>query len=298
MHSGCSRGFLSDMELIDAHNHVNFNAYKDDADNVIQRSLDAGVGMFAVGSQSSTSERAVAYAEKYDGVWAVIGLHPIHLFETDIDEAEVRFKSREESFDADFYRALAKSSTKVVAIGECGIDYYHVPDGLDMETFKSVQGDAFRSQIDLALELDLPVMVHCRDAHGDLADTLDEFRTAGKDVRGQIHCFTGTVAEAKRYLDIGMYISFTGIITFAPKKAEIEKGETLLDVVKAVPLDRIIVETDAPYLAPAPHRGKWPNQPEWVRHVAERVAELKGVPYEEVASATLENTKRLYGLDS
>lgn len=228
----------------------------------------------------------------------MIGLHPIHLFETDVDEEEIKFKSREESFDVDRYRSLAKSSSKVVAIGECGIDYYHVPDGLDIEQFKSVQADAFRAQVRLALELDLPVMVHCRDAHKDLADILDEFDAEGAKVRGQIHCFTGTVAEAQRYLDLGMHISFTGIITFPPKKGDIEKGETLLDVVKAVPLDRIIVETDAPYLAPVPYRGKWPNQPEWVRHVAEKVAEVKSVSYEEVASATLENTKRLYRLDS
>ena len=283
------------MELIDAHSHVNFNAYKDDANEVIQRSLDAGVGMFAVGSQSSTSERAIAYAEKYKGVWAVIGLHPIHLFEQVVDEEEIKFKSREEVFDVAKYRALAQSSDEVVAIGECGLDYYRLPDGVDVDIFKKVQADAFRAQIDLALELHLPIMVHCRNAHDDLADILEEYKGEGKYVSGQIHCFTGTVAEAKRYVDLGMYISFTGIITLPIKKLTLDTGETLLDVVKEVPLDRIIVETDAPYLSPVPNRGKR-NEPAWVRHVAEKVAEVKGLTYEEVALATLTNTKILYGL--
>jgi len=157
------------MKLIDTHSHINFNAYRDDADDVIGRALDSDVSMFAVGSQITTSERAVEYAKRYDDIWAVIGLHPIHLFEQEVDEDEIKFKSREEAFDAARYRALARSSDKVVAIGECGLDYYRIPDGIDESIFKNVQKNAFRAQIDLALELDLPIMVHCRDAHDDSA---------------------------------------------------------------------------------------------------------------------------------
>lgn len=284
------------MKLIDTHSHINFNAYRNDADEVIRRALDSGIGMFAVGSQITTSERAVEYAKRYDDIWAVIGLHPIHLFEQEVDEEEIKFKSREETFDAARYEALARSSDKVVAIGECGLDYYRMPAGIDESIFRTVQKNAFRAQVDLALKLDLPIMVHCRDAHDDLADILEEYKGGERKVSGQIHCFTGTVAEAMRYITLGMYISFTGIITFPVKNLTLETGETLLDVVKEVPLDRIIVETDAPYLSPVPNRGKR-NEPAWVRHIAEKVAEVKGLTFDDVAKATLKNTKDLYGLD-
>lgn len=283
----------SGLRLIDAHCHVNFNAYKEDADDVIRRSLEQGVGMFAVGSQRSTSERAVAYADANDGVWAVIGLHPIHLHEHYVDEDEVQFRSREESFDRDAYARLARSSSKVVGIGECGLDYYHLPEGVDPEEMKERQRNAFREQIDLALDLDLPLMVHCRDAHDDVAAILEGYAADGRPVRGDIHCFTGTVDEARRYLALGLFISFTGIITFPPKRAEKERGETLQDVVAAVPLDRILVETDAPYLSPVPYRGKR-NEPLYVTHVADKIAEIKGDAPDAVRRQTLSNTRSLF----
>lgn len=284
-----------DLSLIDCHSHVNFNAYKDDANEVVRRSLDAGIGMLAVGSQFSTSERAVATAEKYDDVWAVIGLHPIHLFAQEVDEEEDSFLTRAETFDPARYRALAASSKKVVAIGECGLDYYRVPDNVTLEVLKQHQQETLRLQFDLALELGLPVMIHCREAHADVAALLEEYSRAGKPLRGDIHCFTGTWAEAERYLALGFFLSFTGIITFPPKAAEKTKGETLQDVVAKVPLERLLVETDAPYLAPVPYRGKR-NEPAYVRHVAEKVAELKGLTFDEVAAQTLKNSRKLFGI--
>jgi TatD DNase family protein len=283
------------IRLIDAHSHINFNAYKDDAPEVIARAEGQGIAMLAVGSQITTSERAVDYAEKHDRIWAVVGLHPTHLFDQHIDDDEISYKSRNEEFDPARYGDLARGSKKVVAIGECGLDYYRMPPDIEPEKVKAKQAVTFRGHLDLALELELPVMVHCRDAHDDLADILEEYRRAGKKVRGDIHCFTGTWAEAERYLKLDFYISFTGVITYPPNAAQKAKSETLQDVVKKVPLERMLVETDAPYLAPVPYRGKR-NEPAYVRHVAEKIAELKGIPLAEVERQTLKNTCDLFGI--
>lgn len=293
------------LRLIDVHCHINFSAYKDDADEVIRRSLEQGIGMFAVGSQSTTSRRAVEYADRYDGVWAIIGLHPIHLFEQDVDEVEeggedARFRSRAEAFDPDFYRALIRSSGKVVGIGECGLDYYHVPTGVDPDEFRRRQDAAFRAQIDLALEFDLPIMIHSRDAadgstdvHGDIKAILTEYRDAGRAVKGDVHCFSGTAQDMRDYIDLGLYVSFTGNLTYKPRKADIEKGETLQDIARETQLDRILAETDAPYLTPVPHRGER-NEPSFVRHVADKLAELKGIEKAEVYARLMENTRGLF----
>lgn len=281
------------VRLIDAHSHINFNAYKDDAEQVIARAEAAGIGMLAVGSQITTSERAVEYAEKHERIWAVVGLHPTHLFEQYVDDDEISYKSRNEAFDPERYGALAMGSRKVVGIGECGLDYYRAPEGVPHEEVRARQERTFRQHLDLASELGLPVMVHCRDAHDDLAAILESYAASGKKVRGDIHCFTGTWAEAERYLKLGFYISFTGIITFPPKRSG---GETLQDVVKKIPLERMLVETDAPYLAPVPYRGKR-NEPAYVRHVAAKVAELKGLPVDEVERQTLKNTRELFSIE-
>lgn len=283
------------LKRIDAHSHVNFNAYKDDAEEVIARALADGTGMLAVGSQITTSARAVEYAESHDGIWAVVGLHPTHLFEHFVDDGEISYKSRKETFDPDVYRSLIKRSPKVIGIGECGLDYYRAPKNVPREEMRRRQEQAFRGHLDLAIELGLPIMMHCRDAHGDLAAILESYAAAGRRVRGDIHCFTGTWAEAERYLNLGLYISFTGIITFPPTAAQKAKGETLQDVVRKVPLERMLIETDAPYLAPVPHRGKR-NEPSYVRHVGETAAALKGLPVEEVEARTLKNTIDLFGL--
>src|SRR5688572_16917504 len=208
-----------DLRRIDAHAHVNFNAYKDDAEDVIRRANDDGTGMLVVGSQFSTSERAIDYAETHDAMWAVVGLHPSHLFSLHVDEAEVAYDSRQEAFDPATYRALAEKSKKVVGIGECGLDYYRIPESIDPAIAKERQESVFRQHLDLAHALTLPVMIHCRDAHADVCRILEEYRTEGRQIRGDVHCFTGTLAEADRYLNLGFYVSFTGIVTFPPKSA-------------------------------------------------------------------------------
>jgi TatD DNase family protein len=284
------------MKLLDAHSHINFRAY-DDAEEVIARANAAGIGMMAVGSQYATSESAVAMAERHDDMWAVVGLHPTNLVSSHEDENELSpGTERERAFDPEKYRTLAKSSKKVVAIGECGLDYFHTDiPGITLDELKSRQKEAFCAHLDLALELSLPVMIHCREAHDDLADILEEYDRAGKRLRGNIHCFTGSWKEAQRYLALDMCISFTGVITFKPKKAEVERGETLQDVVKLVPLDKLLVETDCPYLAPEPYRGKR-NEPAYVQYIAAKVGELKGIDIAEVERQTLANAKKLFGI--
>jgi TatD DNase family protein len=291
------------MKLIDTHCHVHFNAYKEDSDQVIQRSLDAGVLMITVGTQTDTSRRAVEVANKYDGVWAAIGLHPNHLCEQEfMDPSEVEeiatVKTRCEKFDPNVYRELAKDP-KVVAIGEFGLDYFHLPEQLDRDQLIKDQKESMHAHLDLADELDLPVIIHSRDSHDDQIELLKEYTGAGKLARrGVIHCYTGTLEQAEKYFDLGFMVSFTGIITFPPRRSEISAGVELTEiqeVVKQVPLDKIMIETDAPYLSPVPQRGKR-NEPAFVKHVAEKIAELKGISLEEVVETTNNNAQRLFDI--
>src|SRR3989339_1230820 len=288
--------------LIDSHCHVQFRAYREDRDDVIRRSLAEGIHMIAVGTQSSTSKAAVETAEAYDGVWACIGLHPSHTCEQEfVDENEEEtngpggpIKTRCEVFDADFYRTLAQSP-KVVAIGECGFDLYHLPEQLTKEEVVSHQEAALRGQMDLADVLNLPLVIHSRNAHVEQYELLKEYVEAGKlQRRGVIHCFTGTLEEAEAYLGIGFLLSFTGIMTFPPRKGEGEISP-IQKVIQALPLESILVETDAPYLAPVPVRGQR-NEPRHVVHVAAKIAELKGMTTEEIAEITSENAKRFFGI--
>lgn len=279
--------------LIDVHCHINFNAFKDDADALIKDSLEQGIYMVAPGSQAKTSERAVWYAHKYESVYAAVGLHPIHLFDQMIDEEEVSFVAKAEEFDADFYKQLAQNK-KVVAIGECGLDYYRTNDAIPLDVLKKKQEEVFRLHCDLAYELNLPIMIHCRDAHADILRILNDYKSAGKILRGNIHCFTGTWDEAQQYLALDFYVSFTGVVTFPKKKTDLPT-ETLTDIATKIPLHRILVETDAPYLSPIPFRGKR-NQPQYVRHIAEHIALARNLSFNDFAQATVENSRRLFGI--
>ncbi|MBI5370197.1 TatD family hydrolase [Candidatus Uhrbacteria bacterium] len=292
--------------LIDTHCHVHFNAYKDDMDAVIRRTLDKGVFMITVGTQRDTSANGLKVAELYDGLWASVGLHPNHLTRQefwDDDElppqaqATPLIKTRAEVFDPAYYLKLAQHP-KCVAIGECGLDYYRIPEGVDREDVKRVQEAAVRGQFDVATQANLPVIVHCRDAHATQADLIEEFVKEGKLARrGVVHCFTGTIEEAQRYLNLGFYISFTGIITFPARKGEADGDglSALHRVVREMPLERMLIETDAPYLTPIPHRGER-NEPWYVEFVAQKVAELKGISFDKVAEQTTENARKLFGI--
>ncbi len=281
--------------LVDTHAHLNFNAYKNDADEVIRRSLDEGVRMINVGSNFETSKRAVEIANKYDkGIYAAVGLHPIHL-ETGLvkiknDKEEIEVKTKEENFDYEKYRELARNK-KVVAIGEAGLDYWYKPKTkIKLQLFKEKQRLGLCQQLDLAKELNLPVILHCRMAHSDLIEILSEKRKVKSEkLKGVIHCFSGTWEEAKKYLEMGFYLGFNGIIF-----KEIE-GINFEEIIKRTSLDKILIETDCPYLTP-PQMGEKRNEPLFVKYIAQGIAKIKEMDFEEIAKATTQNAKELFKL--
>jgi TatD DNase family protein len=285
--------------LIDTHAHLNFNAFKDDIEEVIRRCSDAEVGVINVGSQYSTSKRAVEMAEKYEDMWACIGLHPSHLSEHEFEDGEGgKIKSAVEKFDQEKYIQLAKSK-KVVAIGEIGLDYYSEKSKIknqneklqfknkNLEEEKILQKQTFIQEIELAIELDLPVMVHCREAYKDLLEILvEQNKKYGKKLRGVIHSYLGRLSYAQEFIKMDFSIAFNGIITYA---RDYDK------VIKNINLKYILIETDCPWLTPVPHRGER-NEPAYVRYVAEKIAEIKGISFDEVAKATVENAKKIFNI--
>jgi len=285
-------------QLIDIHGHIQFSAFKDDADEVIQRAINSGVYIIAPSSQLSTSKRAILYAEKYPGkVFAAVGLHPIHLKPAKFDPSEGEapaFETHGDQFDEKIWRLLAEHE-KVVALGEVGLDYI---DRLELsEKDRDIQEETFRKEIELALSVNKPIIQHCRsglvagnprDAHDDALRIIAncQLPTTNYPLRGVAHCYSGNVEQAKQYLDLGFYLSFTGLITF---------NNSWDEVIKMAPLERLMVETDCPYMTPVPHRGKR-NEPSFVRYMAEKIAELKGLPFEKVAEQTTENARKLFEL--
>lgn len=276
--------------MIDTHAHAHFNAYKDDMEEVIRRSLDKGAIINLVGTQADTSKKAVEVANKYDGVYASVGLHPEHLFSKHVDEEETSFISREENFDYEYYKKLAMNP-KVIGIGECGLDFYRIPEGLTKEAMLPKQRETFLLQIKLARELNLPMVIHCREAHPELIEVLRS--NVAEGIRGTIHCYTSNWANAQVYLSMGFYIGFTGVITFPPLKKNPQAQADLLEVVQKMPLDRILLETDCPYLAPIPYRGKR-GEPWMIEAIAQRIAELRGISFADVIEATNKNAQRLF----
>lgn len=276
--------------FIDTHCHTNFAAFKDDAVEVIKRTLADDVWLVNVGTHFETSRRAVEIAEQYsDGVYAAVGLHPIHLFTHHVDEEETSFQARGEEFNLASYKDLVLRSTKVVAIGEFGLDYYRMPKEEDPQQVKTVQEEVVKQHLILAKAVDKPLMLHVRssqgsqDAYEDLLRILDSH--AG-DLIGIIHSFTGDVATAQEFVKRSFYIGLNGIITF-DKTGRSEK------VVKNTPLEMMVLETDAPYLTPEPRRGQR-NEPAYVKFVAEKIAEIKGIKTEKVEEQTTANARKLF----
>jgi len=270
------------MKFFDCHTHMNFVAYNSDREETILRAKDAGVGMNVVGTQFDTSKAAVALAEQYDNVYATIGLHPIHTSKSYHDEKELgeggkEFTSRGEVFDTAAYAELGKSP-RVIAVGECGLDYFRLE-----EKTKEVQKEAFVQQIELANTLGKPLMLHIRNAYDDALEVLK----AHAKVKGDVHFFAGDWAIAKKFLDFGFTLSFTGVITFTHDYDE---------VIKNTPLDMLLSETDAPYVTPAPHRGKR-NEPVYVELVVRKIAEIHGEDFDEVSTQIMSNARRVFGLD-
>ena len=278
--------------ITDTHSHLNFKAYDSDREEVIKRNQQNGVVCIDVGTKYETSKNAVELAEKNEGMYAAIGMHPIHI-KTDLmklrmDEDEGDFAPLGEEFDADKYRQLVlddrkaegpERSRRIVAIGEIGLDYYYRPKGTaKKEKFKEKQREVFKAQLEMAEELDLPVIVHCRMAHQEVLEILAKHK-----VKGTIHCFTGSLEEAQKYLDLGFYLGINGIIF----KFDID------EVIKKTSLNKILVETDCPYLTPTPEGDKR-NEPIFIKHVVQKIADLKGVSFEEVTEATTQNAKKLF----
>lgn len=288
--------------LIDTHAHVNFNAYKNNAEEVIHRSLENDVWLINVGTKYETSKRAVEIAQKYEkGVYAAIGLHPIHLLaKVKIDPEEIESSAREEEFDYEKYKKIAQNS-KVVAIGEIGLDYYYKPKTKrKLELFKEKQKEVLEKQLKLAKELNLPVIFHCRMAHHDLIQTIKQFNNF--TIKGVIHCFTGNWEQAEKYLEMGFYLGFNGLIfkmevaetpSHLPPRAT-SSHSVFDEIIRKTPLEKILIETDCPYLTPPPMEGR--NEPIYVRYVAEKIAKVKKLNYEKIARITTENAKRLFNL--
>lgn len=269
------------MRYFDAHTHVQFVAFKDDVAEVIGRAKEKEVGMNIVGTQYDTSSAAVTLATQYDDVYATIGLHPIHTSKSFHDEKELgegskEFTSRGEQFDHTKYEILARSP-KVIAIGECGLDYYRLD-----ETTKKIQIENFVTQIEMANKMQKPLMLHIRQAYDDALELL----RAHAKVEGDVHFFAGSWETAKQFLDLGFVLSFTGVITFTHDYDE---------VVKNTPIDMILTETDAPYVTPVPYRGKR-NEPMYIPEIVKKVAELKSLDVEEVREHILANVRKVFTL--
>lgn len=269
------------MKYFDAHTHVNFIAYNDDREATILRAKAAGVAMNVVGTQKDTSADAIALAERYDNVYATIGLHPIHTSKSyhdvkELGEGGKEFTSRGEVFDMATYEALGRHP-RVIAIGECGLDYFR-----SEERTKETQREAFIEHIELANTLGKPLMLHIRNAYEDALEILK----AHTKVRGDVHFFAGDWNIAKQFLDLGFTLSFTGVVTFTHDYDE---------VIKSAPLDMLLSETDAPYVTPVPYRGKR-NEPAYVVEVVRAIAAIRGEDEKKVASAVFENACRVFKL--
>lgn len=280
-------------KYIDIHCHVNFKIFDADRDDVIERALNGDTWIINVGTQADTSRKSVELALKYkEGVYAVVGLHPIHTSPSFHDEQELgeggeEFTSRGEIFNKNIYREFLKDP-KVVAIGECGLDYYHLS-----EDSIEKQKKAFIEQVELAEEMQKPLMIHCRDAAKSgtgraFDDLLQILKNNNLSIPFVSHSFVRDLTLAKELLALGSYFSFNGISTF-------KNTDDYASVIKFLPLNRILTETDAPYLAPVPHRGKR-NEPVFVREVVKKIAEVKGLPEDEVAAALVANARRVFGI--
>ncbi|MDA8235771.1 MAG: TatD family hydrolase [Clostridia bacterium] len=253
--------------LFDTHAHLDDKKYNQDRQEMLARAREAGAELIVnVGYDLPSSQRSVQLARENDFIYAAVGFHP-----HDAKEAN------QEALDE--LRKLA-GEAKVVALGEMGLDYFR-----DLSP-RDVQKRVFREQISLAKELKLPIIIHDRDAHGDVMNILKE--EGAWEVGGILHCFSGSWEMAKECINLGFYISFAGPVTF-------HNAARLQEVAAKVPTEWMLIETDAPYLTPEPHRGKR-NESGYVAHVAAKIAEIKGLSYEEVAAITMENGKKVFGL--
>ena len=273
---------MEQIKYIDTHAHLNLSQFSEDRDEVYKKCEEEGVGMNNIGTGKVDSKLAVELAHRYMNAWAIIGLHPINV---DVGKDNARGDQiLEVGFDYDYYKTLAEDDS-TVGIGECGFDYCHNSD----DTYEQ-QREVFRAQVALANEVGKPLMLHLRNAMDgkgrDAYDDALEILKSEAKVLGNAHFYAGTIEQAKKLFDLGYTISFTGVITFAKPYEEL---------VKCAPLDMIHGETDCPYVAPVPHRGKR-CEPWMVQEVYKTIASIKGDDEAKVREQLLKNAQRLYNL--
>ena len=257
--------------LIDTHAHLTSSRFTNKVDRLLERAAQSGVQkVISIACDLGDSLEVTALARKYQNVYPTVGIHPCYVHEVDEPEWMKQLEH------------LAQDKTPV-AIGEIGLDYYHSPpDGFSTDGWRTLQAEYFSGQLDLARKLDLPVVVHQRESGDDVLEILQDF----PEVKAVLHCFTGTLKQAEIALNMGHSLSFTGVVTY-PKASDVR------EIVKIVPDDRFMVETDSPYLAPVPYRGK-SNEPGFVIHTAEKIAEIREISFEECAGLTTKNALRFF----
>jgi TatD DNase family protein len=255
--------------LFDSHAHLNDERFDEDRDELIKSLREKNVDLVVnPGADIETSKSAVELSNKYDFIYAAVGVHPHDV--SDLDDSAI-----------ETLREMATKNNKVVAIGEIGLDYYydHSP--------REAQKEWFKKQILLANELKLPIIIHDRDAHADTFDIIREYKS--DEIGCVLHCYSGSVELAREYIKMGCYISIPGTVTF-------KNSRKVREVAREIPLNKLFIETDSPYMAPEPHRGKR-NDPSLVAFVADKIAQEKGISYEEVCEKTKENAKIFFGIE-
>jgi len=279
---------------VDTHSHLNFREFKDDLARVIKRAKVAGVTkIIVVGSDINNSKKSINLAQKYNNLFATVGIHPTHIkggwglitrdgmLPSILVEDYDTENGQSKTIPLSYLKRLL-NNPRAVALGEIGLDFYQ--DENRPKYNKDAQMTALTALVRIGQESGKPIIFHCRNAMNEFIYILKKFK---RDLKGVLHCFPGGIEEAKILLERGLYISFTGLITFV---SDFDK------VIKFVPLDRIMIETDCPYLTPKPHRGKR-NEPAYVVEVARRIAEIKKIPLPKVAEATTDNALSLFNLD-
>ncbi|MFA6099697.1 MAG: TatD family hydrolase [Patescibacteria group bacterium] len=295
--------------LVDTHSHLHFKKYDEDRKEVHDRMAEFGIKTITIGTAMNTSRDGVAYADKHPDTWAAVGYHPEHVTSDFEDEDEIGVL--QEPYDIKELEKIAQSSPRVLAIGEIGLDYHYFTEegkmkpGLSIEQAKLEQQKIFLDQANLAAKLNKTLIVHVRDASpvdsslygaaDDMLRILSDIRHSIFDIRIVIHGFTETWQIASSYLDLGCYLGIGGIVTFKPRKTTAPE-DTLESIVKKMPIDRLLLETDAPWLAPVPVRGSR-NEPTFVRHVAEHVARVRGMGYEEICKITTQNAQKAFACE-
>ncbi|MAF25715.1 hydrolase TatD [bacterium] len=281
--------------LIDTHAHLNFNAYDDDREAVVSRTKEAKMAVINVGTQPPTSKMAIELAEQNENFYATVGNHPVHILPGGAKDDGLADTRDVAGVDpTELFSQIEKllPHKKVVAIGEVGLDYFRLKNNID-ET-KALQVEHFKKFIKLANKHHLPLALHCRpspdttDAYNDILKVMNEIKP---EHGGVIHCFTGTAEVAQKYVAAGYHVGFTGIVTFG------KKAQNVIDAVKEVPIDKLLIETDCPFLTPDPHRGKR-NEPAYVEFVAKEIARIKKMTIDEVVEQTYNNAVKLFKLNS